>query len=111
MCGITGFVRSTPTLEPPAVLTRMTTALHHRGPDGAGFPASASPHSATGASASSISRPASCAAEDNSWPGFDNEIFHDNTLIVIAGDHGEAFGEKGLVETAIQRTRTCFTSG
>src|SRR5579871_1687815 len=37
MCGIAGFVTDSPPANASAVLARMTTAIHHRGPDDAGF--------------------------------------------------------------------------
>src|SRR5437868_13267677 len=36
MCGITGFINSSPDAEARALLARMNAALFHRGPDDAG---------------------------------------------------------------------------
>ncbi len=37
MCGIAGYVTTTPSSEPESLLGRMTNSIRHRGPDGEGF--------------------------------------------------------------------------
>src|ERR1700677_18790 len=37
MCGIAGFVTRAPDSPPESLLARMTSIIHHRGPDGCGF--------------------------------------------------------------------------